>query len=502
MRASTLIASQGALVSICTLLSAAGGADFHVAADVPSGGDGSKEAPWSLSTALAHPAAVQPGDTIWIGDGVYRGGFTSSLKGAKEAPITVRAAGGRAIIDCKPRDAKDSGAFAVGGEWTTFWGLEFTCSDPTRVTQEKGSWPAGIRRGGIDSRGSHISFINMIVHDTAGGFSFWGSEQAGEGGEIYGCVIYHNGWRGPDRGHGHGIYAQNAKGTKRIVDNVIFNQFGYGLHAYGSDKAFLRGFHVEGNVAFNNGCLAGLDQRTIDLMVGGGSAIEGLTVVDNCTHGGGLRIGYASDVRNRGIAVRGNYIRGGARFDAIEQMIFSHNTVIAPGTLLTFHKAEPTEAAEIAWDDNRYHRTKSEWAAFNYRDSGKAESLAFPGWQKRTGFDARSQYEETAPRAAKIFVRPNRFEKGRAHIIVYNWQREPDVELSLGAVLARGERYRIISAQNVAGEAVATGTWTGEPIRLPMKPTKPVQPVGMPDYQLPVTEPEFGVFLVLPLREE
>ncbi len=262
-------------VALFVLLRATHGADLYVAADAAADGDGTKEKPWSLTVALAHPPALKPGDTIWVQDGLYRGGFSSTLKGTREAPITVRAAGERAVIDCKPRDRKDSGTFAVAGEWTTFWGLEFTCSDPKRVTQEKGSWPAEMRRGGIDSRGSHISFINLVVHDTAGGFGFWGNEQGGESGEIYGCLIYHNGWRGPDRGHGHGIYTQNAMGTKRISNNVLFNQFGYGLHAYGSDKAFLRGFHVEENVAFNNGCLAGPDQRTADLFVGGGSAIEG-----------------------------------------------------------------------------------------------------------------------------------------------------------------------------------------------------------------------------------
>lgn len=478
------------------------GTEFHVSSDGAANGDGSQEKPWNLATALASPPALKPGDTVWIRDGLYRGGFKSTLKGTKDAPITVRAAGDRAIIDCKPRDSKDSGAFAVGGEWTTFQGIEFTCSDPKRTTQEKGSWPAEIQRGGIVSHGSHIRFVNLLVHDLSNGFGFWGDGKVGEGGEIYGCVIYHNGWLGPDRGHGHGIYTQNAKGTKRIVDNVIFNQFGHGLHAYGSDKAILRNFHVEGNVAFNNGSLAGPNHRTTDLLVGGGSALEGLTFVNNCTYGGGLRLGYANDVQNRGVSARGNYIAGGARISGMQQMSFLGNTLIAPGTLVNFHEATTVGVSEIAWDENTYHRTKAQWAAFNYTEKEKPEGLSFDAWRKRTGFDANSRYDETAAPRTKVITRPNRFEKGRAHIIVYNWERQPAVEVELGDVLAPGERYRVVSVQNVFGRPVLAGTWNGEPIQLPMKPTASVQPIGMPDYQLPVTVPEFGVFLVLPVRDK
>ena len=481
-------------------VAAAHGAEFFVAPDASGDGDGSAAKPWSLAVALGHPAALRPGDTIWVRDGLYSGGFTSTLQGAANAPITVRAAGKRATIDCKPRDADDTGSFTVRGEWTTFRGLEFTCTGLQRVTATKGSWPADIRRGGITSHGSQIRFINLIVHDTAGGFGFWGNEQSGEGGEIYGCIIYHNGWKGPDRGHGHGVYAQNARGTKRIVDNVIFNQFGYGLHVYGSSKAFLRGFHVEGNVAFQNGCLAGPSERTHDLFIGGGAPIENLTLLENFAYGAGLRLGYSAEVRNRGVVARNNYLAGSARITALEEIEFTGNTLLADGTLLSFDQGSNEGGGKIIWDANVYLRTKVEWAPFNFSERGQTAGLTYREWQNRTGFDAKSSYIERRPHGTKVIVRANQFEKGRAHIIIYNWEKYPAVEINLKTVLEPGDEYRIVSAQDFFGEPVLTGRYTGDPVRLPMSGRKPVQPVGMPDYPLPVTEPEFGVFVVLPAK--
>src|SRR6185295_4046668 len=42
---------------------------FYVASNGSSSGSGSMTAPWDLQTALNHPAAVHPGDTIWVRGG-------------------------------------------------------------------------------------------------------------------------------------------------------------------------------------------------------------------------------------------------------------------------------------------------------------------------------------------------------------------------------------------------------------------------------------------------
>ncbi|MEX2558876.1 MAG: right-handed parallel beta-helix repeat-containing protein [Pirellulales bacterium] len=330
----------GWAVGVLLLGTAARGAEYHVSPGGSSAGDGSPNAPWDLQTALAGAAdaagkpRIGPGGTVWLHGGTYRGGFASKLEGTQESPVTVRqATGERAIIDTRPRDERDDGLFNVDGDHSVFWGFEVTCSDPRRETKLSGSWPDDIRRGGLFSRASHVKFINLIVHDTAGGFGFW---SAGTGGEVYGCLIYHNGWKGPDRGHGHAIYAQNRHGTKRLIDNVMFNQFGYGIHCYGSEKAFLSGFLIEGNASFNNGCLANLSDRSPGIMVGGGTRVERVTIKSNYTYGGSLQLGYYWGGSNADATVEDNYIAGGLYVRDFEQLTFQGNTIVGQNTLVRF----------------------------------------------------------------------------------------------------------------------------------------------------------------------
>jgi len=165
--------------------------EFYVSPEGTAGGDGSRARPWDLATALAQPPSVKPGDTIWLLGGTYKGGFESRLKGTAEAPITVRQAqGARATTDCVSDDPKKQAFLSVGGQHARFWGLEVLSSNPKRRTETTGSHPEEISRGGVNCQGSHISFINMSVHDCSNGFGFW---SGGEGGEIYGCIIYNNG---------------------------------------------------------------------------------------------------------------------------------------------------------------------------------------------------------------------------------------------------------------------------------------------------------------------
>ena len=486
------------LAAACT----AGAAEWHVSPAGKADGDGSQGRPWLLATALAHPAAVKPGDTIWLHGGTYAGHFESRLKGAEGRPITVRAVPGeRATIDCRV-PAGRRGEFDIAEPHVVFWGLEITCSDPKRATKVKGSWPADIRRGGFFCRASHVKFVNCIVHDCSCGFGFWGKPDSGFNGEIYGCLIYNNGWVGPDRGHGHAIYAQNARDTKRLVDNIMFNQFSYGVHAYGSGRAFLSGFHLEGNVSFNNGSATAPDRRTPAVLVGGGCAAERITLIDNFTYGGEqgggtVQLGYLWGLKhNKDVVVRGNYIVGEARLLHWDKLTFEGNTVVAPSGLVQVQLPDGGGTKDYACRGNTYFRTGTKWSAFAFGPKDKPAGRRFAEWRKE-GLDADSTYTEGRPTGVKVFVRPNRYEPGRAHVIVYNWDGKAAVAVDLKAVLKEGGKYRIVNAQDFYGEAVAAGTYDGKPVALPMKPTPAARPIGMPEAKLPVTQPEFGVFVVL-----
>lgn len=414
------------------------GATYHVSASGTIEGDGSEGRPWSLPTALAQPAAVKPGDTLLLHAGTYAGTFTSRLTGTADAPITLKAIPGeRATIDCLPPKDKPEQAchFTVQGAHAIYQSFEVTCSLPgPRDTATAGSHPGGAsNRGGVNCSGAHVKFINLVVHDTSQGFGFWSN---GEGGEIYGCIIYNNGWIGPDRGHGHAIYTQNKTGVKRLVDNIMFAQFSYGIHAYGSKAAFLLGYHIEGNVAFLNGAPAGKNSRTPGILVGGGSPADNITVINNFTwadrNHGTVQMGYSA-LNKKGI-VKDNYFTGGMSLGKWDGLTNENNTIIRRDNL---------------------------------------------------------------PKEAKVFLRPNTYEKGRAHIIVYNWPSQPAVSVDVKDILKPGQPYVIKDAQDFYGQPIGNGMFDGKPISIEMKPRPAPVPTGMDQTPTPPSGPEFGVFVLM-----
>ena len=283
----------------------------------------------------------------------------------------------------------------------------------------------------------------------------------------------------------------------------MFNQFSHGLHCYGSSKAFLQGFHIEGNVAFQNGSLVKPDEREPDFLVGGGTPIDRVAFVGNFNYGGGsVRLGYNWGPTNKAVDVRDNYLAGGVNLHFLERITFGGNTVINPGSLIRMDLPAEGGVEASRWENNTYVNTEPKWRPFNITRKGRpGRDLTFAEWKQTattTQWDRDSTFSEAKPRGVKVFVRPNRYENGRANVIVYNWDRQDSVEVNLPPTLAAGQRFRIVSAQDFYGEPVVQGVADGKPVRLPMKPRPPTQPVGMPDYKLPVPEPEFGVFVVLP----
>ena len=185
--------------------------------------DGSQGSPLDLATALSARDATPPGSAIWLRGGTYRGAFTSRLDGRADARIVVRASGGRA---CRAglRGRARGTVLTVLGSYTTFQDFEVTCSTPSRVDPGRPGEPNGIYAN--ESR--NISFINLIVHDMPGqGLGIWSESMDAE---VYGTIVYYNGTNRFD----HGLYTQNATGTKRIEDNILFGQASHGIHAYGS----------------------------------------------------------------------------------------------------------------------------------------------------------------------------------------------------------------------------------------------------------------------------
>ncbi|GAA5507367.1 putative Ig domain-containing protein [Novipirellula caenicola] len=264
----------------------ASGNEFYVSPDGTPQGNGSQSNPWDMQTAMSHPSSVSPGDTIWIMGGTYRGKFTSTLSGTADNPIYVRERPGEeVIIDLNNGTPLNAELITVGGQYTYYQGFEVFSSDlSSRTTNIPGSWPANINRGNINVKGDHVKIINWEIHDLNKGLGYWATA---DGGEVYGSLIYNNGWSGPDREHGQGIYAQNEDYTRVFADNILFNQFRHGIKVYGSSAASLKNSTLEGNIAFNNGA-AGTEGFTgaWQYLIGGGSEAENIVVNENFAYVG------------------------------------------------------------------------------------------------------------------------------------------------------------------------------------------------------------------------
>ena len=258
--------------------------DWYVATTGSSLGEGSLANPWDLDTALggsqAPPPQIRPGDHIWLLPGIYHarraGGFKSSVEGTATAPIIVRNyRRGLVIID------GTGGMFAmyVARGYVWFWGLEFADLNAPRLSSTAGSnnGPSALAYGpwvgGQRDYAPGVKFINCYVHDTAQGFS--GYNDAPDM-EVYGSISIYNGYIGPDRPHGHGIYVQNSVGSKLIQDDFVGDNADEGIQAYGSPSSRQINTIIDHSTMWNTGSWGGGFQENI-LLTGGAAHDNALT---------------------------------------------------------------------------------------------------------------------------------------------------------------------------------------------------------------------------------
>jgi hypothetical protein len=424
--------------------------EFFVAPDGSENGDGSKEAPWSLQYALQQPDDLKPGDIVWLLGGRYTGKFSSSIKGEEGKPVIIRALPGERVI------LENDGLVLdiASSQYVNFWGLEITSTNNTRdpYNRSEGAYGIRINQG---KKSDHIKFINMIIHDMpAQGIGWW---QANKDSEVYGSLIFYNGVNQFD----HGIYVHNDTGTKKITDNIIFDNASHGIHAYGGEKQNINNISLEGNTVFNNGSIGysttlksyGVYKRNI--LVGGKEVAENPVIVSNFTYypgnqGTAINLGY--DAGSSQAVVEDNYFAGG-RIEVSGQndgMQMMKNSIVGIG--LTSIENMPFVGNEILMN------------------SGEK----------------------------KVFVRPNQYEKGRANITIYNWAHQDVIQLTSndlgGVILKKGDKYQLRNVQDYFSDVVS-GIYDGNGISVPMTGHSVAQPLGL-NFKPASTFPEFGAFVL------
>ena len=383
--------------------------DHYVTVDGKADNAGTRAAPWDLGFALGGGRNVEPGDTIWVRGGTYKhpdrrpgtNGFSVKLVGAEGKPIHVRAlAGQRVTVDGGLR-VENPSRFA----W--IWDLEIIVSEnltQKRLASDSGSHPKDLARpwGSLNILGGvSCKYINLIIHDNAQGIGFW---KPAVDSEVHGCLVYNNGWIGPDRYHGPGIYGQNQAGTKRVTDNIFFGNYSNTMQFYGSSRAYVDNVHLVGNVAFAPRKKGG----RCTALVGGGRGSKGIVVRDNILYDVPLSVGYTAK-------------------DSADCVV-EGNTVIRGGLTIRGFKTV-TEKNNVIW---------------------------------------RGQAKDLVPKAAMAYLRPNRYDPNRANLAIVNWPKLKTVDVDVSSFLKAGDTFGIQSALEFFGPPVVKGTYRGKPVAVPM----------------------------------
>jgi hypothetical protein len=333
-------------------------AEWFVATNGTASGTGSINSPWDITSAFAGKHKIAPGDTLWLKGGTYKyppslgsQGFKLTLAGTDKNPLHVRAVSGeRVTLD---------GGLQVVESATHLWvqDLEILVSEPkpSKPLPPDPSYKNVNRPwGGLTaSSGMGCKFINLVLHDNSQGASWWAGCKDSE---LYGCIMYDNGWPGTDRGHGHAIYTQNGEGTKTVADCIMTGGFGFSLHAYGSSRAFVDNYLVAGNICYDAGTF----------LIGGGRPSHGIQVYSNYLYHVSMQIGYSAPT-NDDCVVRGNLIANGG----LQVKKFGRAT-LQDNFILKSTETRPTNP-RIVLRPNKYDPRRAHLAIFNWEKKPTVE---------------------------------------------------------------------------------------------------------------------------------
>jgi len=444
---------------------------------------GTENDPLDLQTALENNNKVQAGDTLWLMEGIYKGTFTSELRGTEANPINVKPYPGK-YVAIDTTNAPSGLGISVNGTWTNYYGIEVTSYDGGRVsTVDNSSNPSDITlNGGVGVYGSTNKIINFVSHDNSSGIDAWSKRLDGFSGidtETYGSIIYNNGWSAQPadgsygRGHGHAIYTQNFDGIKKITNNVIFFGFGNGIHAYQTGKVeqggVLRGienFDIQDNTWFLTGASdIRKGMKKYDCLVGGYQPVKNLIMKNNQGYSdiGGTILGYSSNYK-------------GVQF-------FNEDALLDSNYLVQYLKLQDNWNAGAIDIQNTsvFHGVSGDQSYLN--DLG-GNDLASP--EPNSG--------------KKVFYVKNAYDSRRGRITIYNYDKDANVGVDLSQIMPVGSSYRVHSVFDLYGPPIVKGVYNGGNVNIPMGTVPPPQPYGL-EGAINASEGDdpkelFGVFII------
>jgi hypothetical protein len=231
-----------------------------------------------------------------------------------------------------------------------------------------------------------------------------------------------------------------------------------------------------------------------------------------------MRLGYDSDVANMDLSLERNVLVGVTEFRNWRTLRVVENDFIGGEFLVSLELSPNGSTAAFDWRGNSYVSDPAKPSsgprkAFFVARGAAKRALSFDEWRREMSLDEQSRAINTRATGTRVVVRPNAYEAGRAHIVVYNWDLESSVEADLSSVLRPGDRYEIRSVLDYFGQPVAQGVYGRQNsllpflnwflprrgrgrVTIPMHEIGPAAPVGEVPTRPRSTGRTFGVFVV------
>lgn len=448
-------------------------------------GDGSIGDPVTLATIYSYLSTLAAGTVVNVNAGIYSGDFEINHDGVNGNPIEIRYDEAAALL----------GSLIVHSSFLDLWNVHHYLEPLNRVTIEPGSGPAIKTESGLTVYGADVRLLFPTIHDVvSSGIGNWDDA---DNALIHGAHCFNNGWQGPDRGHGHGIYIQ---GSNKLVELCVLGP-GYG----GSIRVFATSTTLQNITVTKTVCIN--DQ----LFVGGHTPAEGIIVSDNVVYNDKLEIGDTDD-DNDDVTITGNYIvnnpEGGVftlRF--WKNITMTDNVFVsrsADGAILgeLFPHAVP---ATINIDNNTYY-IENPQASGNYFITYTEDPMdpnhfipefhTIVEWQA-LGYDVNSNFIFGLPVANELRLEQSAYDNEWLLLTVHNWEGLVNIDVDLttfGLTLAKD--YRFLNALNLNENHPFT--YTGIVESIPASGWTTQVPSGAAAALYPHPAPNFLCFIIKP----
>lgn len=476
----------------CAAMWLAQGNPTYYASPSGAGSACGNDAPCSLATVLSAASPAAGGATVLLRGGTYPGPVVSAVSGALgsglDAPdgkVIIRPYPGERVIIT--HDGSANNTLSVTGAYQWWECIEIT--DPFKATT-----PA--LQALVSITGEGHKFIANTIHDgRIGIFDPAGATNL----ELNQNDVFYNGTISTE----HGIYSQNSTPTKRIIENIVNHNAGFGLHDFGS-AGFVRYMTELGNALIQNGAIQGSNTHRERQLYHSSSAGPMLALDDerNMTY---EPINASSTIQavfdgnnNVDVVFKDNYLVGTEQLliYGFSDATVTGNTLMPRNGFDRFVDVSRRAGGTWTFDNNSY--------VLGYADSNPSRwyngSLkTFTQWVAATGYDTHSTYVEPAshkPAANVVFVQPNAYIPGFGHVIIYDWLGVKNVSVDVGGILSLGDTYEVHYYQDPLGAPVSTGTYAGS-LTFTMTGLHVAAPTAFSGMAVPaLTAPEFGAFIV------